>query len=255
MPSFLALATAAGVALLVTVGGQAASLGDPFDGNRLSNPNWKWTIQPRDWDVGKTKAGWLHVKGELNRNLWADDTTNRLYQERRGDFEIATHLFMEYKDACVVAGLVALSPTTKDHQGRASEWVTIKLWGRGPANGNNAVIQYQKREFDGGEGLTGQVPGFLDPVGPMNVHFRLRRAGDTFTGWWKRKGGDQWVQLGETQQKFDEPLQVGLYVGICDAVGQQAAQFEYFEDMREPFSVSARDKLSVAWAGLKRVSD
>ena len=142
------------------------SLGDPFDGNALKNPNWKWKtsdeegVEPKAWDMGKTKAGWLHIKGELNRNLWPSDTTNRLYQEHEGDFDIETHLFMDYEDACVVAGVVAYSPTTKDHQGREGEWVTIKLWGRGPAQNNNAVIQYQKRQFDGGEGLVGVVPGF-----------------------------------------------------------------------------------------------
>ena len=60
---------------------QHLPLGDPFDGNALKNPNWKWKtsdeagIEPKDWDMGKTKAGWLHVTGELNRNLWPADTT------------------------------------------------------------------------------------------------------------------------------------------------------------------------------------
>lgn len=88
----------------------ADSLGDPFDGNVLKNPNWKWKtsdeegVEPKEWDMGKTKAGWLHIKGELNRNLWPADTTNRLYQEHEGDFDIETHLLMDYEDACVVAG-------------------------------------------------------------------------------------------------------------------------------------------------------
>ena len=71
---------------------------------------------------------------------------------------------MDYEDACVVAG--GLLPTRRqrrNRQGRDGEWVTIKLWGRGPANGNNAVIQYQKRQFDGGEGLAGTVPQFPRP--------------------------------------------------------------------------------------------
>ena len=95
----------------ITSGHAADSLGDPFDGNALKNPNWKWKtskeegVEPKEWDMGKTKAGWLHIKGELNRNLWPDDTTNRLYQEHEGDFDIETHLFMDYEDACVVAGV------------------------------------------------------------------------------------------------------------------------------------------------------
>ena len=236
----------------------ADSLGDPFDGNALKNPNWKWKtsdeegVEPKAWDMGKTKAGWLHITGELNRNLWPSDTTNRLYQEHEGDFDIETHLFMDYEDACVVAGVVAYSPTTKDHQGREGEWVTIKLWGRGPAQNNNAVIQYQKRQFDGGEGLVGVVPGFQDPVGEMALYMRLRREKDTFTAWWKRKAKDTWIDIGETEQEFDEPLEVGIYAGICDGKGKQIAQFEYFEDLLVPFDVSPRAKLPIAWGDLKR---
>lgn len=90
------------VVLFSAVSGQAAdSLGDPFDGNTLKNPNWKWKtsneegVEPKTWDMGKAKAGWLHIKGELNRNLWPSDTTNRLYQEHEGDFDIETHQHAE----------------------------------------------------------------------------------------------------------------------------------------------------------------
>ena len=53
--------------LFGTIAAEAAdSLGDPFDGNALKNPNWKWKtsreegVEPEEWDIGKTKAGWLH---------------------------------------------------------------------------------------------------------------------------------------------------------------------------------------------------
>ncbi len=231
---------------------QAASLGDPFDGNSLQNPNWSWSIEPKEWDVGQTKTGWLHVKGEVNRNLWASDTTNRLYQERDGDFDVETHVFMDYKPSSTVAGLVAYSPTTKDRQGRAGEWVTLKLWGRGAAQGSNAVLQYQKREFDAGEGLVGTVPGFQEPAGPMDVFMRLKREGDTFTSWYKRQVGDNWTQIGQTDQKFEPDLQVGVYVGIADGAGEMISEFEYFEDLLEPFAISPRAKLPMAWGDLKR---
>ena len=159
---------------------------------------------------------------------------------------------MDYEDACVVAGVVAYSSTTKDHQGREGEWVTIKLWGRGPANDNNAVIQYQKRQFDGGEGLVGVVPGFQDPAGEMDLYMRLRREKDAFAAWWKRKANDKWIDIGETEQEFGNPIEVGLYVGICDGKGEQIAQFEYFEDLLVPFDVSPRAKLPIAWGDLKR---
>jgi len=31
----------------------AESLGDPFEGNKLQNKNWKWSDEPKEWDIGK----------------------------------------------------------------------------------------------------------------------------------------------------------------------------------------------------------
>ena len=53
-----------GITMLYGISAEAAdSLGDPFDGNALQNPNWKWKtsdeegVEPKAWDMGKTKAG------------------------------------------------------------------------------------------------------------------------------------------------------------------------------------------------------
>ena len=232
----------------------ATSLADPFDGNALQNRNWKWKtsdkegVEPKKWDVGKTRNGWLHITGELNRNLWPSDTTNRLYQEHEGDFDIETHVYMDYQGGCVVTGFAAYSATTKDRQGRDGEWVTIKFWGRG----GDAIIQWQKRQFHGGEGLVGEVPGFKEPAGKMDIYIRLTRTDNTFTAWWKREAGDEWIRIGATDQEFNAPLEVGIYAGICGGGGQLAAQYEYFEDLITPFDVSPRAKLPIAWGDLKR---
>ncbi|GIX07051.1 MAG: hypothetical protein KatS3mg115_1454 [Candidatus Poribacteria bacterium] len=109
------LALAAGIAW-------SQSLGDPFDGERFQNPNWEWENEPAQWDVGKTKPGWLHIVADPNRNLWQAYTTSHLYQEHSGDFDVATHLIAEYAANSIVAGLVAYSPTTQDHQGRDGQW-------------------------------------------------------------------------------------------------------------------------------------
>ena len=224
------------VMLLGTLSTEAApSLGDPFDGNALKNPNWKWKtadeegIEPKKWDMGKTKAGWLHVTGELNRNLWPSDTTNRLYQEHEGDFDVETHLYMDYEDACVVAGIAAYSSTTKDRQGREGEWVTIKLWGRVPRTVTMPSSNIRNDSSMPVKDLSVSSPVSKTPAGEMDIYMRLRREKDTFTAWWKRKVKDAWIDIGETEQEFDKPLEVGIYVGICDGKGKQIAQFEYFE--------------------------
>ena len=123
----------------------AKSLGDPFDGNKLQNPEWKWKdrnkdegTEPEKWDVGKTKEGWLHIDAAPNRNLWNADTTNRLYQEHSGDFDVETHVYMDYATESIVSGLVALSESTKGKGGKP-EWVTMKFWGRG----GDAILQFQ----------------------------------------------------------------------------------------------------------------
>ncbi|MDD9974761.1 MAG: hypothetical protein OXU27_12185, partial [Candidatus Poribacteria bacterium] len=69
---------------------------------------------------------------------------------------------------------------------------------------------------------------------------------------WKREAKDAWIDIGETEQEFDKPLEVGIYVGICDGKGKQIAQFEYFEDRLVPFDVSPRAKLPIVWGELKR---
>ncbi len=232
----------------------AKSLGDPFDGNSLQNNNWKWKAsnvegaEPNEWDVGNTKEGWLHITGEVNRNLWPSDTTNRLYQVPEGDFDVETHVYINYTGGCVVSGLTAYSPTTKDRQNRDGEWVTIKLWGRQ----NDAIIQWQKRQFDGGEGLRGHVPGFQDPAGEMDIYMRLSREGNTFNAWWKREANEDWIHIGETEQEFNEPLEVGIYSGICTGSGTLTTQFEYFVDNLTPSDVSPRAKLPIAWGALKQ---
>ena len=91
----------------------AASLGDHFDGPDLKNPNWKLQSEAKEWDVGKTTKGWLHIVPELNQNLWSSDTSIRLYQETSDDFDVETHLVMDYKAGCIVAGLVAKGRISK----------------------------------------------------------------------------------------------------------------------------------------------
>ena len=243
------------IAALVSATAFGQSLADPFDGNALKNPDWVWKNEPKSWDVGKTRAGWLHIDADTGRNLWAADDASSLTQVMTGDFDVETHLTMNYQPASVVAGLVAYSRTTNDHNGRTGDWVTIKLWGRGAADGNNAVIQYQNREFDSAEGLIGIAPGFADPVGEMSLYMRLQRKNNTFTAWWKRDAGDNWTQIGIHDRAYKDPMEVGVYAGIADAAGVMTAQFEYFDDLVTPFAVSPKSKLPVAWGDLKRRSE
>ncbi|MAF11395.1 hypothetical protein CMK11_13175 [Candidatus Poribacteria bacterium] len=246
--------TALALALGLIAGGALAadSLGDPFEGTKLGNPNWQWEFEPASWDLGETTPGWLTMEGDVSRNLWAAYTTSHLYQEHNGDFDIETHMITHYVSSSVVAGIVAYSPTTQDHNGRDGEWVTIKLWGRGAGNGDNAVIQYQAREFDGGEGFVGTVPGFQEPhETDIDLHIRMKREGTVFTAWYKRDIGDAWLDIGVTDQALEDPLRVGIFNGVADAAGEITTAYEYVIDNLTPFAVEPGGKLPLTWAGLK----
>ncbi len=63
----------------------AESFGDPFEGGKLQNSNWKWQNEPPTWDVGKTREGFLYIDSEPNRNVWASDASHFLYQVSKLD--------------------------------------------------------------------------------------------------------------------------------------------------------------------------
>ena len=234
----------------------AESLGDPFEGNALKNPNWKWSNEPKKWDLGKTRDGWLTIAGEFNRNLWGDDQSNRLYQEHSGDFHVETHLIHDYRDGSTVQGIVALSPTSKaPNKGNAPDWVTLKLWGRGAGEGNTAVLQYQARERDGDPGLTGTAAAYGKvKQDALPIFMRMQRKKDKFTTWFKLKEKDKWNLVGEHELKLKDPLQVSIYSGIAEAPGaaKLTSHFEYFKDLDNPFPVEVQDKLTTTWGTLKQ---
>lgn len=249
---------AAAALLCFAVGANAASLGDPFDAvgdtlNAFENSNWQWEKEPTEWDLGKTKPGWLHIKGDGNRNLWNGYTTSHLYQIHEGDFDVETRVILNYKPVSVVTGLVAYSPTTKDLQGRDGEWVTIKYWGRN----DNAIIQYQRREnHDGGAGFVGHVPVFQEfPNKDAELFMRFRRVGDAFTAWYKQTDEAGWIEISTATQKLEDPLRFGIYAGVDAAAGDMVAQYDYLIDRLNPFSVSPEGNLPLTWANLKQPAD
>jgi len=216
----------------------ATSLGDHFDGPGLKNPNWKWQSEPKEWDVGKTTKGWLHIIPELNQNLWSSDTSIRLYQETSDDFDVETHVVMDYKTDCIVAGLVAESMTDNN-------WTTLKFWGRA----GDAILQWQHKAQE----VVGNVPGASQPAGRVEVFLRMVRKGDTYEGYWKKAGKDSWTKITpNANKKLTMPLQIGIFAGICTGAGEATVEYEYFNDLINPFTaVSSAEKLAATWGKIK----
>jgi hypothetical protein len=219
----------------------ADSLGDPFDGNSLQNPDWQWQNEPAKWDVGETTPGWLHITGELNRNLWGVDTVNKLYQEVSLDeFDIETHVVMDYQGASsVVTGLVAKSPADSD-------WTTMKFWGRG----GDAILQWQHKQRGAG---AGDPPGTNQPAGRVEYYIRMTKNGNEYMGYYKENEDDDWIETSLATIDLTPPLEVGIYAGIDAAAGTCIMEFEYFRDLLNPFetAVAPKGKLATYWGDIK----
>ena len=159
-------------------------------------------------------------------------------------------------DASTVAGLIVYSATTKDHQDRDGQWVTLKLWGRGAAQGNNAVLQYQRRQNDDAAlGYVGTQPDYNPPQGVIPVELRIKREGDDYEAWFKPNAEGDWVSVGRVTNELQDPVEVGIYVGVADAegTGQMTVTFDYFREASNPTTaVDPRDRLAVTWGELKR---
>lgn len=216
----------------------AVSLGDPFEAPELKNPAWKWQSEAQEWDVGKTTKGWLHIVPELNQNLWSSDSSIRLYQETSDDYDIETHVVMDYKTGCIVAGLVAKSASDDN-------WTTLKFWGRA----GDAILQWQHKAQE----VVGNVPGSSQPAGRVEVFLRMVRKGDTYEGYWKKGDKDSWTKITpDAKKELSLPLEVGIYAGICTGAGEAIVEYEYFNDLINPFTdVSPVAKSAAIWGQIK----
>lgn len=214
-----------------------------------------WQVKDGDKSPWALQDGLLVAEAGFDQNLWGDDTSTRFYQVTDQDqFDIETSMVVDYGDACTVAGIVVYSATTKDSQNRDGEWVTLKLWGRGAAQDNNAVLQYQRRQNDAAP-YVGVQPDYMPDQGVIPIELRIKRDGDEYESWFKPNAEGDWVSVSTVTNALAEPLEVGIYVGICEgesADGRMTVTFDYFREASSPATpVDPRDRLAVTWGELK----
>ena len=200
---------------------ETTSLTDEFDGSTLQNPNWKWQNEPPNgrWDVGETRDNHLFIDTEPNRNLWATDATHLLYQEIDGDvFDVETKFTVRWDTSSGVTGLVVKSPS-------ADNWVTLKFWARDA--GARGFIQFQTRQA--GMGPL-DIKWRFGEWGEIDLSFRLKKDGDTYTAWYKAAEDTDWMDIGTARFKLTPPLQIGIYAGVAAGAGTLQTEFEYFRD-------------------------
>ncbi len=229
-------------------------MSDEFDGSGQELQSF-WQVNNSDKSPWELKDGLLVTEAGFDQNLWGDDTTTRFYQmTNQKQFDIETSMVVDYADACTVAGIVAYSATTKDSQDRDGEWVTLKLWGRGAEQNNNAVLQYQRRQNDEAP-YVGTQADYNPEQGVIPIEMRLKRDGDEYESWFKPDAQGDWVSVSKVTNALQEPLEVGIYVGICEgeSAGKMTVTFDYFREASSPVTpVDARDRLAITWGALKQ---
>ena len=230
-------------------------LSDEFTGTGQDLQSF-WQVKDGDKSPWELKDGLLVAEAGFDQNVWTADTSTRFYQTTDQDqFDIETLMTVDYADACTVAGIIVYSASTQDHQARDGQWVTLKLWGRGAAD-NNAVLQYQRRQNDDAAlGYVGTQPGYMPDQGVIPVELRVKRDGDEYESWFKPNAEGDWVSVGTVTNALQEPLEVGIYVGICEGeseAGRMTVTFDYFREASSPATpVDPRDRLAVTWGELK----
>ena len=233
-----------GVCLLMllfgNVAGAADSFGDPFEGDKLKNPNWNWQNEPPKWDVGETRADFLYIDSQPNRNLWATDASHLLYQETDADmFDVETHFFAKWDTSSGVNGLVVKSPSDDN-------WVTIKFWSRDAAAKGH--IQYQTKQAGMGPP---DIQWRFGDWGDIEMSLRLKKEGDTYTAWYKAVDDKDWMDIGQGDFALSPPLWLGIYAGVADPTGSLEVEYEYFRDNLNPFPVEPGGKATTTWGAVK----
>ena len=216
---------------------------DEFDGTELGSI---WHVQNADQGSHTLMDGKLVVEGAFRQNLWAVDTTTRFYQlTYQQQFSVETTMNIEQRHVSTIAGLVIKSPTTKDTNGRDGEVVMLKLWGHGSANEqglignmynnqpidipgtpNTAFLYFQSRE----RGLPTKLPDYKPKTGNIQISMRMERNGNNYKVWFKPNAQGNWIHFGETMIALEDPIEVGVFVGItqAEAMGGLTVSFDNF---------------------------
>ena len=195
------------------------SLSDPFENGTLQNPNWRWQNEPPTWDIGETRDNHLFMDTEPNRNLWVTDATHLLYQEIDTDvFDVETKFAVRWNTSSGVTGLVVKSPADDN-------WVTLKFWAR-DARIKGQLQYHTKMDAMGPRDIQWRFGDW----GEIELSLRLKKEGDTYTGWYKAVGDTEWIDIGTADFQLTPPLWLGIYAGVAAGRGKLQTEFEYFRD-------------------------
>ena len=196
-----------------------SSLTDEFKASSLL-PNWSWNNKPvaggAGYDVGVTHSGWLHIKGEGNRNLSSTNIgANYLYRNVTGSFRSRTMVNTSFSANAMGAGILLVDDNMN--------WASFCLNGTGA----NATLIVRATEF----GVTTTIAS-LAWSNDTDVHLGLDRVNSTI--WFNYSNdGVTWNLL--TSYTPTLPFSKRMMLGVCVYSGTSSANpvadFDFFRVM------------------------
>jgi regulation of enolase protein 1 (concanavalin A-like superfamily) len=190
-------------------------LTDEFDGTSLST-KWSWLNRPAgvgDYDVGVTRPGWLHIRGEGNRVLSGSSIgANYLYQKVSGSFSSETHVNVSFSANPMGAGMLL--------ENDPMAWVSFAITGTGP----NTELTLQVTE-QGGSASVDQI----DWSGKTDAYLRLNKSGGSISAYYSGDGLT-WVLVRTfvPTLPYMDSFRLGLCVFSGTSFQRPDAYFDYF---------------------------
>ncbi len=190
-------------------------LTDEFDGTSLST-RWSWLNRPTGpggYDVGVSRPGWLHMRGDGNREL-ANNTVeaNCIYQKVSGSFSSETLANASFSVNTQGAGILL--------ENDQMTWVSFAMTG----SGANTKLTLQVTE-QGVSVSTDQIAW----SGRTDAYLRLNRSGGSISASYS-DDGLTWVLVRTCAPTL--PYMDSLKLGLCVFSGaspqRPEAYFDYF---------------------------
>ena len=188
---------------------------DEFSGTALST-KWSWLNRPAgvgDYDVGVTRPGWLHIRGEGDRELTGYLIgANYIYQWVTGSFSAETFVNASFSAAPQGAGiLLENDPMT---------WVSFAITGNGP----NTKLTLQVTE-QGASVFTDEITW----SGLTDAYLRISSSGGSVSAYYS-SNGITWT-LERTfvpSLPYMDTLKLGLCIFSGTSSQRPDACYDYF---------------------------
>ena len=184
-------------------------LNDEFSGSALDG-KWAWSNNPNAYDVGQTRAGFLHVVTNYNTNLYGNqDNAHFVYQPANGSFIIDTMVSATPNRDREKAGIMVRQDQ--------NNYVTLLYY---YATGATNLMVRIKSNGMPLQDMTNALSG--DPL-----YLRLVKDNRSFQSFYSMNGVS-WTFHRAWNVTINDPMRVGLTTMDGGATQYWPADFDYF---------------------------